>query len=77
MIIKELKIDAFGKLENKHISLDDKINVIYGSNESGKSTAAAFIRYMLYGFSGARQTSRASPRLNIRRRAHYRRRKHL
>ena len=51
MKIKSLKIGAFGKLKNVNITLDDKITVIHGKNEAGKSSVAAFIRYMLYGFS--------------------------
>ena len=33
-----MKINGFGKLVDKKIELDDKINVIYGKNETGKST---------------------------------------
>lgn len=51
MIIKELKINSFGKLKNISISFDDNINVIYGENEAGKSTMESFIKIMLYGFS--------------------------
>jgi uncharacterized protein YhaN len=51
MIIKELTIKAFGKLENYKLSLDDGINIVYGENEKGKSTIETFIKVMLYGFS--------------------------
>ena len=51
MIIKEIKINAFGKLKNISISFDKNINVIYGENETGKSTMETFIKIMLYGFS--------------------------
>ena len=51
MKIKELKINGFGKLENKEIELDDNINVIYGENEAGKSTLLKFITGMFYGLS--------------------------
>lgn len=51
MIIKLLKIIDFGKFHNKIIELDKGINLIYGPNESGKSTAFNFIDSVLYGFS--------------------------
>ena len=51
MKIKELKINGFGKLENKEIELKDNINVIYGKNEAGKSTLLKFITGMFYGLS--------------------------
>ena len=51
MRIKELKINGFGKLQNKDIKLTDNINVIYGENEAGKSTLLKFITGMFYGLS--------------------------
>ncbi|MCI8964860.1 MAG: AAA family ATPase [Clostridia bacterium] len=51
MIINKLKINGFGKLENKEIELNDKINIIKGDNESGKSTLLKFISSSLYGIS--------------------------
>lgn len=54
MIIKEVKIDNFGGLLNKIISLNKGLNVIYGENEKGKSRIEAFIKIMLYGFSPKR-----------------------
>lgn len=51
MKILNLKINQFGKLENKEIALNDHINVIYGKNESGKSTLLKFILGMFYGLS--------------------------
>ena len=51
MKIKELKVNGFGKLENKQIELTDRINVIYGENEAGKSTLLKFIAGMFYGLS--------------------------
>lgn len=49
MRLTYLKIQHFGKLKEKEIFLKDGINVIYGPNESGKSTLHAFIRGMLFG----------------------------
>ena len=51
MKIKELKINGFGKLQNKQIELKDNINIVYGENESGKSTLLKFITGMFYGLS--------------------------
>lgn len=49
MIIRELNIKGFGRHSDKKIELSDGINIIYGENESGKSTLAAFIHAMMYG----------------------------
>ena len=51
MIIEKIIIRSFGRITEKTFEFSDKVNVIEGENESGKSTIAAFIRYMLYGFS--------------------------
>ena len=51
MIIKQIKIQAFGGLENININFKRGINLIYGENEKGKSTIEMFIKTMLFGFS--------------------------
>ena len=51
MKIKNLKINAFGNLSEKEIELADHINIIQGSNESGKSTLLKFISNIFYGTS--------------------------
>lgn len=51
MKINYLKINGFGKIENKEIQLSEKINLIYGKNETGKSTLLKFISSMFYGVS--------------------------
>ena len=51
MKIDFLKINGFGKIKNKEINLEKNINLIYGKNESGKSTLLKFIDGMLYGTS--------------------------
>ncbi len=49
--INKLQINAFGKIENKEIEFSEKINVVYGKNEAGKSTLLKFIVDSLYGIS--------------------------
>ena len=51
MKIINLKINEFGKLKNKEINLQDNINIIYGKNESGKSTLLNYIKNIFYGIS--------------------------
>lgn len=51
MIIKKVNIIAFGGLKDKIISFDNGMNIIYGENETGKSTIQAFIKIWLYGMS--------------------------
>lgn len=54
MIIKEAKIGKFGKLENAQYQFSPQINVIYGPNESGKSTLMQFLKAMLFGLEKTR-----------------------
>lgn len=51
MKINNLKINGFGKLKDKEIELKDGINIVYGENETGKSSLLKFITSMLYGAS--------------------------
>ncbi|MGI6703738.1 MAG: ATP-binding protein [Clostridia bacterium] len=50
MIIKELNIKAFGRFSDRTFKLGDGLNIIYGPNETGKSTLHQFIEAMFYGF---------------------------
>ncbi len=50
MIIEKIDIKSFGALTDMTLDFNEGINVIEGQNEAGKSTIAAFIRYMLFGF---------------------------
>ena len=50
MQIKELLIYGFGKHENVKIELGAGMNVLYGSNEAGKTTIQQFILHILFGF---------------------------
>lgn len=58
MILKELRLDHFGKFTKKEVSLKPGFNVVYGKNEAGKSTMHSFIRGMLFGIE--RQRGRAT-----------------
>lgn len=51
MKIKSLKINHFGNLKEKEIHFGDHINIVQGSNESGKSTLLKFISNIFYGSS--------------------------
>ena len=51
MNIEELKINGFGKFNNKQLFLKQGINIIKGSNEAGKSTIVKFILGSFYGAS--------------------------
>ena len=51
MKINKLKINAYGKLQDKELNLSKNINVIYGKNESGKSTIIKFLINSFYGTS--------------------------
>ncbi len=53
MYIESIHIEHFGKLHDFDLAFDSRLNIIEGANESGKSTVAAFLRFMLYGFSTA------------------------
>lgn len=54
MQIKEADIFQFGKLQNKNISFEQGMNVIYGKNEAGKSTLHSFLCAMLFGMEKGR-----------------------
>ncbi len=63
MRIKKLNIKSFGKLENKELELEEGFNIIYGENESGKSTIQSFIKAMLYGVDGKKGKKRLKDRV--------------
>ncbi|MBO5009893.1 MAG: AAA family ATPase [Clostridia bacterium] len=62
MIIEKINIGSFGLITDMTLEFSDKLNVIEGQNESGKSTIAAFIKYMLYGFDGSENEEALSER---------------
>lgn len=50
MIIESIDIRRFGKLIDFKTTFEEGFNLIEGPAESGKTTLAAFIAYMMYGF---------------------------
>ena len=53
----ELHINGFGKFHDQTITFEDGLNVIYGKNETGKSTIHTFIRSILFGIHPPQGTS--------------------
>ena len=51
MKIQQLNIHSYGKLKDKEIKFGDNINIIFGKNESGKSTIMHYIIDSFYGTS--------------------------
>ena len=52
MKLIQANIIEFAAMHNRVFDFGVGMNIIEGNNESGKSTLLAFIRFMLYGFSG-------------------------
>lgn len=52
MFIEKLSIESFGSLTNVSYDLKSGVNIFRGKNESGKSTLAAFIKFIFYGLCG-------------------------
>ncbi|MDY0236223.1 MAG: AAA family ATPase [Gudongella sp.] len=50
MIITKLELNSFGKFKNYELELKDGLNLLYGENESGKSTIHSFIEGIFYSF---------------------------
>ncbi|HBR32753.1 MAG TPA: hypothetical protein DD733_11800, partial [Clostridiales bacterium] len=57
VIIERIEISSFGKLKMLSIVPDKGINLLSAPNESGKSTLAAFIKFMFYGYTSGRMQS--------------------
>lgn len=54
MWIREVELKNFGKFREKRILLSEGINIIYGENESGKSTLYTAIKSLLFGMTRGR-----------------------
>ncbi len=66
MEIRELLLRHYGKFENHRILLKPGVNVIYGGNETGKTTIHSFVCAMLYGLSRARGKAARSDEYQLR-----------
>lgn len=55
--IEKVEIVSFGKLKNASLTAEKGINILSAPNESGKSTLAAFIKFVFYGYVGGRMQS--------------------
>lgn len=62
MIIKSLNIESFKKFKKRNINFSEGFNIIYGENESGKTSLVTFIRAMLYGLPNDRNKKETGPR---------------
>lgn len=51
MKIQQLNIHSYGKIKDKEIKFGDNINIIFGKNESGKSTIMHYMVNSFYGTS--------------------------
>lgn len=54
MEILEIRMDHFGKFNGQSMEFHPGVNIIYGDNETGKSTMRAFIRGMFFGIDRMR-----------------------
>lgn len=66
MEIRELFLQRYGKFENHRITLKPGLNIIYGGNETGKTTIHSFIRSMLFGLPRARGKAARSDEYQLR-----------
>ena len=57
MKIKALNYKTYGKLENVTLNFSPTLNILYGENETGKSTVFNSIRTLIYGFKPANRTN--------------------
>lgn len=66
MEILEIHMSHFGKFTNQNMVFHPGVNIIYGENESGKSTMRAFIRAMFYGIARGRGRAAAADEYSVR-----------
>lgn len=66
MEIRELFLQHYGKFENHRILLKPGVNIIYGGNETGKTTIHSFICAMLFGLSRARGKAARADEYQVR-----------
>ena len=62
MIIKDLRIEGFGVWSDIELNdLDGGLTLLYGENETGKTTLLEFMRSVLYGYNEERRTKYLPP----------------
>lgn len=66
MEILELVLKHYGKFDNHRIVLKPGINIIYGGNETGKTTIHSFIRSMFFGLNRGRGKAARNDEYQIR-----------
>ncbi len=66
MEILEIQMKHFGRFINQKMSFHSGVNVIYGENETGKSTMHSFIRGMLYGIERQRGRAKKNDEYSLR-----------
>ena len=54
MWIEKIQIKNFGKFHEKTIEFEPGLNIVYGANESGKTTIHNFLTGMLFGIEKSR-----------------------
>ena len=52
--IRNIYIDGFGKFCGKELFFEPGLNIVYGPNESGKTTVKRFLMHMLFGLEKSR-----------------------
>ena len=65
MTIQKVNVIHFGKLRDFEITFNPGFNIVYGKNESGKSTLQAFIKALFYGMNSQRKDLKENDRLRF------------
>ena len=58
MVIRQIQIDHFGRFHGTGMDFQEGINLIYGGNDSGKTSIRAFILFVLFGLTEKESISR-------------------
>lgn len=66
MEILELNLKSYGKFKNHKISLKPGMNIIYGGNETGKTTIHSFVRAMFFCLNRGRGKAAKTDEYQIR-----------
>lgn len=61
MRVEKLEIKGFGKLNNLTMNFSKGLNVVFGKNESGKTSIQWFIKGMLFGLKGGKASKDGVP----------------